>query len=112
MLTHQDLNLEEFKTLLMAEKEKIERNAELLGMEADSLVENDEVGDLADVAELQIDSAKDRTMLAQLRAKLAEVEAALARIESGSYGVCEETGKLIPKERLSANPTARTLVNI
>jgi len=34
------------------------------------------------------------------------LQAALARIETGTYGVCRETGKLISKERLRAVPHA------
>lgn len=34
------------------------------------------------------------------------LEAAMKRIENGSYGICRETGKLIPKERLRAVPHA------
>jgi DnaK suppressor protein len=33
-----------------------------------------------------------------------QLEAALVRIENKTYGVCRETGKLIPKERLRAVP--------
>src|SRR5476651_1914410 len=33
-----------------------------------------------------------------------QLEAALMRIENKTYGVCRETGKLIPKERLRAGP--------
>lgn len=34
------------------------------------------------------------------------LESALVRIENKTYGVCRETGKLIPKERLRAVPHA------
>ena len=34
------------------------------------------------------------------------LEAALIRIENKTYGICRETGKLIPKERLRAVPHA------
>jgi RNA polymerase-binding transcription factor DksA len=34
------------------------------------------------------------------------LQAALVRIETGTYGVCRETGKLIAKERLKAVPHA------
>lgn len=34
------------------------------------------------------------------------LEAALVRIENKSYGICRETGKLIPKERLRIVPHA------
>jgi DnaK suppressor protein len=32
------------------------------------------------------------------------LQAALVRIENKTYGICRETGKLIPKERLRAVP--------
>ena len=34
------------------------------------------------------------------------LEAALVRINNKTYGICRETGKLIPKERLRAVPHA------
>lgn len=33
-----------------------------------------------------------------------QLEAALTRIENKTYGICRDTGKLIPKERLRAVP--------
>jgi len=39
-----------------------------------------------------------------------EIEEALKRIEKGTYGVCELTGKAIPKARLEAIPWARFTV--
>jgi len=41
---------------------------------------------------------------------LYEIEEALKRIEKGSYGVCELTGKNIPKTRLTAIPWTRFTV--
>jgi DnaK suppressor protein len=38
---------------------------------------------------------------------LYEIEAAINRIETGTYGICEMTGKPIPKGRLQAIPWAR-----
>ncbi len=38
---------------------------------------------------------------------LNEIEEAITRIKDGSYGVCEVTGKAIPKARLEAVPFAR-----
>lgn len=38
---------------------------------------------------------------------LNEIEEAIQRIKNGSYGICEVTGKAIPKERLTAVPFAR-----
>jgi RNA polymerase-binding transcription factor DksA len=41
---------------------------------------------------------------------LYEIEAALKRIEKNTYGICELTGKPIPKARLDAIPWARYTV--
>jgi RNA polymerase-binding transcription factor DksA len=38
---------------------------------------------------------------------LYEIEQAMKRIQTGAYGVCELTGKRIPKERLNAIPWTR-----
>jgi RNA polymerase-binding transcription factor DksA len=39
-----------------------------------------------------------------------EIDAALLRIRNGRFGVCELTGKLIPRERLEAIPWTRYTV--
>jgi RNA polymerase-binding protein DksA len=41
---------------------------------------------------------------------LDEIGAALDRIDKGSFGLCEECGKEIPRERLRALPYARRCV--
>lgn len=38
---------------------------------------------------------------------LKEIEAAIQRIQRGTYGICEETGSVIPAERLLAVPWTR-----
>jgi RNA polymerase-binding protein DksA len=44
------------------------------------------------------------------RKLLREIDDALERIQQGTYGVCEGTGKPIPKARLRAQPWARYCV--
>lgn len=46
------------------------------------------------------------TMAARQQKFINSLQAALVRIENKTYGVCRETGKLIPKERLRAVPHA------
>ncbi len=50
----------------------------------------------------------ERENLNQLAARLQkftqQLDAALVRIKNGTYGICKDTGKLIPKERLRAVP--------
>ncbi|OYY06115.1 MAG: molecular chaperone DnaK [Sphingobacteriia bacterium 35-40-5] len=45
-------------------------------------------------------------LAARQRKFIDNLESALVRIENKTYGVCRETGKLIPKERLRAVPHA------
>lgn len=40
------------------------------------------------------------------------LKAALVRIENKTYGICRETGKLIPKERLRAVPHATLSIEV
>lgn len=43
---------------------------------------------------------------------IAGLKAALIRIEKKTYGICRETGKLIPKERLRAVPHATLCIEV
>lgn len=47
------------------------------------------------------------TAQSRLKEQLLEIELALARIESGRYGICEETEEPIEEERLRALPWTR-----
>ena len=52
-------------------------------------------------------SKEEAGKLAQRQLKFIQhLQAALVRIENKTYGICRETGKLIPKERLRAVPHA------
>jgi DnaK suppressor protein len=50
----------------------------------------------------------ERENLSQLAARLQkfmnQLESAMVRIKNGTYGICIDSGKLIPKERLRAVP--------
>ena len=50
------------------------------------------------------------SLLSQEQDALYEIDQALKRIELGSYGVCEMSGKQIPRARLEAIPFARFTV--
>lgn len=61
--------------------------------------------EFADAAE-ELD--ENASILNELEGRLNEVNIALGKIDKGTYGVCEEDGAPIEKERLLANPAART----
>lgn len=44
------------------------------------------------------------------RKHLNEIDGAILRIKNGTYGICEVTGKLIPKDRLEAVPTTKKCI--
>lgn len=61
----------------------------------------------AEAASDEFDHDLAWSLLAAEQDALAEVEAALRRIERGSYGICELTGKAIPRQRLEVIPWTR-----
>jgi len=65
---------------------------------------------MADVGTDTFDQEFALNMAASDREKLAEIDAALQRIADRTYGVCQITGKPIPKARLDANPLAKYTV--
>lgn len=67
--------------------------------------------DVADENELadKLEELEGNNAIAnQLETQLSDVKVALERIDAGTYGTCEVCGKPIEKERLEANPAART----
>lgn len=49
-----------------------------------------------------------REELPALAARWSEIKHALEKIDTGKYGMCEADGEPIEKDRLEANPSART----
>ncbi len=107
---------------LKAQREELlaRRAAELaratrLEDEADSLIEDGEMGDVqfddeggeGDTMVVQRDL--DRVLSSQSRQTVGEIDAALARIEVGTYGYSEVSGEPIPRERLEAIPETTVL---
>ncbi|HOQ05185.1 MAG TPA: TraR/DksA C4-type zinc finger protein [Anaerohalosphaeraceae bacterium] len=77
----------------------------------------DSTGDLSNMpihmADIGTDTYEQEFSLGLMdseRRLVREILDALRRIEQGTYGICEGTGKPIPKGRLEANPWARYCV--
>ncbi len=51
-----------------------------------------------------LEKEQTNQLAARQKKFIENLEAALVRIENKTYGICRETGKLIPKERLRAVP--------
>jgi RNA polymerase-binding protein DksA len=114
-LTKPELN--NFKKLLL--EKRMEILSDVAKIENESLKKSrlDATGDLSNVpihmADIGTDNFEQEFALDLMdseRKLLDEIHRALERIEDGTYGICEGTGKRIPKARLKAQPWARYCV--
>lgn len=61
----------------------------------------------------EVQSKEQLMSMAQRQQKfIVGLKAALLRIDNKTYGICRETGKLIPKERLRAVPHATLSIEV
>ena len=101
---------------LLAERVKLVGQAERLEKEANSLIEDAEMGDVQFDEEggqgdsLVVERDLDLFLSAQAKQTVEEIDAALARLKKGEYGYSLVSGLPIPKERLRALPWATELV--
>lgn len=106
---YSEADLQEFKGLLL---DKLRSAKEELSSLATSLSSPNANGtdDTAGTYKTLEDGSAtlEKEQINQLAARqkkfIEQLEAALVRIENKTYGICRQTGKLIPKERLRAVP--------
>ena len=106
-----DLELDEFKNIIL---EKLRQAKEELQILSKTLNQSNFNGtdDTSSAYKSLEDGAAtlEKESINQLAARqkkfIQSLESALVRIENKTFGVCRETGKLIPKERLRAVPHA------
>ena len=108
---YSDEELEEFRAIIMAKLEKAKRDYEQLRDGVTNLEGND-VSDTSPTFKVLEEGAttlskEESGRLAQRQMKFIQnLQAALIRIENKTYGICRETGKLIPAARLRVVPHA------
>ena len=108
---YSDAELEEFRAIIMEKLQLAERDYEKLKSSIMNTDGND-TDDTSPTYKVLEEGANTQTkeelsMLAARQQKFIKgLEAALIRIENKTYGICRETGKLIPKERLRLVPHA------
>ena len=104
----------EFKELILAKIAKAEKDLEML-QQAVAGSEND-VSDTAPTFKTLEEGSnvllkeENQKLAARQQKFIRDLRAALIRIENGTYGICQATGKLIPKERLMIVPHATMTV--
>ena len=106
-----DAELQEFKDLILEKLDKAKQDYELLISSVTHHGSND-TEDTSPTFKVLEEGAsalsKEEAGRLALRQQkfIHSLEAALVRIENKTYGICRETGKLIPKERLLSVPHA------
>jgi len=107
-------NIEHFKNVLLEKRSEILRNVNEFEDEALKKSRLDATGDLssmpihmADIGTDNYDQEFALGLMDSERKLLREIDDALERIEQGTYGICEGTGKKIPKARLEAKSWSR-----
>lgn len=108
---YSDAELDEFRQIIIDKLEKAQKDYEMLRNGLTNLDGNDVMDTSPTFKVLEEGAAtlskEESGRLAQRQMKFIQhLQAALIRIENKTYGICRETGKLIPKERLRAVPHA------
>ena len=112
---YSDAELEEFRQIIEEKLDAARREYN----ELRSYISNTDGNDVTDTSPTYKNLEEGAaTLLKEASGQLAQrqmkfiqhLEAALIRIENKTYGICRQTGKLIPKERLRAVPHATLTV--
>ncbi|HEX6981958.1 MAG TPA: TraR/DksA C4-type zinc finger protein [Balneolaceae bacterium] len=110
---YSDEELEHFRKLLKEKQKESEEKIDTLKENLDDFYDNDadeysslghHIGDLGSEEEQK---ETDYILIGREEDKIKQIKAALDRIDKKTYGVCEETGKKIQKERLETIPWTR-----
>lgn len=111
------MNIEQQKVKLLAEKEALENDLNVLGRKGKNgswMVVPDEGdgthADPIDNADIAEDFEEKIARLDVLEAQYTQITKALAAIDNGTYGTCEISGEAISEKRLMANPSATTCI--
>lgn len=108
---YSDEELAEFREIILDKLQKAKEEYDLLK----ATIMNSDGNDVTDTSPTfkvleegaSTLSKEEAGRLAQRQMKFIQnLQSALIRIENKTYGICRETGKLIPKERLRAVPHA------
>ena len=114
---YSDEELQEFKEIILEKLAKAQRDYEMLSADVANGYGND-IADTSPTFKILEEGAstlgkEEAGRLAQRQMKFIQhLQAALVRIENKTYGICRETGELIPKERLRAVPHATLSIDV
>ncbi len=99
----EDVIMECKKRLLVLKQDLMNR----IRLSAQNFVETEKTGDEIDLTVAQLEENSFLINQERLRFQILEIEYALGRIETGQFGICEETEEPIEVDRLYAIPWTR-----
>ena len=106
-----DLDLDHFRTILEAERERVLDQIKHIDSSDPESATAGELDELANYDQHMADQAtttflreQDQALQVGLRSELEQVDAALERVEEGTFGYCERCGAMISLDRLEVLP--------
>jgi len=106
IVRYSDTDLQEFKELIQGKIGEIKKEMKFYEEEIKTANSSENKFNNLEDGSLTLERESMNQTRARLQKLLQHMEYALMRIENKTYGICRETGKLIPKERLLAVPHA------
>jgi len=107
----EDKKLNYFKQKLLQERSKI-LNSGIMNDFNDLHIQSDDLADEADLANTTINQQITFSMREKEMSKLRRIDAALGRVETGSYGLCLESGDEIEERRLETQPWTEFCIEV
>jgi len=110
-IRYSDEELDEFRRIILEKLEaakadlKMLTDAYAIGNEQDTL-DTSPTFKILEEGNQVMSKEENSRMAARQQKFITNLENALVRIENKTYGICRETGQLIPKERLRSVPHA------
>jgi len=108
-MRYSDAELKEFKELILSKLAQAQKDYELLKSSITNINDTADTSPTFKILEEGANTLGKESAVQLANRQLMfinKLKAALVRIENKTYGICRETGKLIPKERLRVVPHA------
>ncbi len=108
---YSDEELQEFKELILQKLTKAREDMKVFidainGSDGNDVADTSPSFKLLEEGQQTLLKEENSRLAGRLEKYIKNLEAALVRIENKTYGICRETGELIPKDRLMSVPHA------
>ena len=114
---YSDAELEEFRAIIMEKLEVAQREYDrlkstIMNKDGNSVDDTSPTYKILEEGANTLSKEETTRLAARQQKFIQNLQAALIRIENKTYGICRETGKLIPAGRLRAVPHATLSIEV